>query len=144
MWPGSLIDHIFFRKRHWHLISKLTFSLVNALNHHWCETILLPQAVLKHVVSRDFILKNSVCGTSSVSRRNTQVGHLWITSGLLCGSVGQVDQQVWPTFNPVVCIFSIQDVVTNIVFTLSLFAGTVSYTAYSSDSGGTYEEYRIS
>ena len=41
-------------------------------------------------------------------------------------------------------VFSIQDVVTNIVFTLSLFAGTVSYTAYSSDSGDTYEEYRIS
>ena len=31
---------------------------------------LLPQAVLNHVVSRDFILKNYVCGTSSVSWRN--------------------------------------------------------------------------
>ena len=29
-----LIDHMFFRKRHWHLIS----SLANVLNHHWCET----------------------------------------------------------------------------------------------------------
>ena len=29
----------------------------NVLNHHWCETSLLPQAILKHVVSRDFIVK---------------------------------------------------------------------------------------
>ena len=35
----------------------------------WCKTSLLPQAVLKHVVSRDFILKNSVHRTSSVSRK---------------------------------------------------------------------------
>ena len=25
---------------------------------------------------------------------------MWVTSGLLCGSVGQVGQQVWLTFNP--------------------------------------------
>ena len=25
---------------------------------------------------------------------------MWVTSGLLCGSVGQVGQQVWSTFNP--------------------------------------------
>ena len=29
----------------------------NALNHHWYETSLLPQAILKHVMSRDFIVK---------------------------------------------------------------------------------------
>ena len=29
----------------------------NALNHHWCETSLLPQAILKHVVSRDLIVR---------------------------------------------------------------------------------------
>ena len=34
---------------------------MNALNHHWCEISLLPQAVLKQVVSRDFILKNILC-----------------------------------------------------------------------------------
>ena len=32
----------------------------NALNRHWCETSLLPQAILKHVVSRDFFVKNLV------------------------------------------------------------------------------------
>ena len=32
-------------------------NLVNTLNHHWYKTSLLPQVVLKHVVSRDFILK---------------------------------------------------------------------------------------
>ena len=62
-----LIHHIFIRKRHLWLISEWTLGLVNALNHHWCETSLLPQVVLKHVVSRDSILKNSVHdGTSSV------------------------------------------------------------------------------
>ena len=29
----------------------------NALNQYWCETSLLPQAILKHAVSRDFIVK---------------------------------------------------------------------------------------
>ena len=29
----------------------------NTLNQYWCETSLLPQAILKHVVSRDFIVK---------------------------------------------------------------------------------------
>ena len=29
----------------------------NALNQYWCETSLLPQAILKPVVSRDFIVK---------------------------------------------------------------------------------------
>ena len=43
MWPRFLIDHMFFRKRHWHLISEWTLQLglVNALNHHWCKTSLL-------------------------------------------------------------------------------------------------------
>ena len=40
--------------------------MVNALNRNWCETSLLPQAVLKHVITRDFILKKSVHETSSV------------------------------------------------------------------------------
>ena len=37
------------------------------LGHCWYELSLLPQAVLKHVVSRDFILKKSVHRTSPVS-----------------------------------------------------------------------------
>ena len=28
-----------------------------------------------------------------------QVGHMWVTSGLFCGSVGQMGQQVLLTFN---------------------------------------------
>ena len=31
-----------------------------ALNHHWCETGLFPQAVLNYVMSRDFIIKKPV------------------------------------------------------------------------------------
>ena len=34
--------------------------------YHWCETSLLSQAVLKHVVSKDFTFKKSVQGTGSV------------------------------------------------------------------------------
>ena len=52
---------VFIRIWHWHLVRKWTFGLVNTLNHHWwCETSLLPQAVLKHVAPRDFVLKKSV------------------------------------------------------------------------------------
>ena len=78
-----------------------------------CETSLLSQAVLKHVVSKDFIFKKSVQGTGSASCQiygiapyqkffmscyitfkkktstcGSQVGHMWVTSGLFCGSVG--------------------------------------------------------
>ena len=28
------------------------------------------------------------------------VGHMWVTSGLFCGSVCQIGHHVWPTFNP--------------------------------------------
>ena len=34
------------------------------------------------------------------STYGSQVGHMWVTSGLFCGSVGQMGQQVRPTFNP--------------------------------------------
>ena len=44
--------------------------------------------------------KTSTCGS--------QVDHMWVTSGLLCGSVGQVGQQVWLTFNP--------DIGTHVIF----------------------------
>ena len=74
-----------------------------SLNHHWCEGSLLPQAVLKHVVSRNFILKNSVhstvlqylaknkevCGIVSyliftllLKGKFQHVGHKWV----ICGS----------------------------------------------------------
>ena len=42
-------------------------GLMNALKYHWYETSLLSQAVLKHVVSKDFILKKSVQRSGSVS-----------------------------------------------------------------------------
>ena len=48
---------------------------VNYAMIHWCETSLLPQAVLKHVVSRDFIVKKFSWDQLCHSR----VGHIWIT-----------------------------------------------------------------
>ena len=89
---------------------------MNALKYHWC---LLFQVVLKHVLSKGFIFKKSVQGTGSkneeiygfvphqkffmscyitfkkkTSTCGSQVGHMWITSGLFYGSVGQMGQQV--------------------------------------------------
>ena len=77
---------------------------------------------LKHVVSEDFIFKESLQGPvlypakneeiygivpyqqffmpcyitfkKKTSKCGSQVGHMWVTSGLLCGSVGQMGQQV--------------------------------------------------
>ena len=40
---------------------------MNALKNHWCETTLLSQAVLKHVVFKEFTFKKSVQGTNSVA-----------------------------------------------------------------------------
>ena len=39
IWPGLLIDDMFFRKWHWYLISEWSLGLVNAPNHHWCEPL---------------------------------------------------------------------------------------------------------
>ena len=83
---------------------------MNALNHHWYETSLLPQAVLKHVVPFSRIMctgpvlypaKNEETHgivsylifpyhfTLSLKRKylgHAQEGHMWVTSGLLSGS----------------------------------------------------------
>ena len=62
------IYHMYIRKQFWHLVSEWwTLGLMNVLKYHWYETSLLSQAVLKHVVSKDFIFKKSVQGTGSVS-----------------------------------------------------------------------------
>ena len=114
--------HMFFRKQCWHLVSEWTLDLMNALKYHWCETSLSSQAVLEHVVSKDrsmhvqetgsvscqewrnlcmalFHIKKFSRHVTLLFKRNfiisvSSVGHL------LCGSVGQMDQQVLPTFNP--------------------------------------------
>ena len=52
----------------------------------------LAQAVLMHVVSKSFNINKSVHGTNSVS-------HLLVTSGLLCGSVGEVARCDLATFS---------------------------------------------
>ena len=98
---------------------------MNALKYHWYETSLLSQAVLKHVamVSKDFIFKKSVQGTGSacILPRMTKSMALFHIKSFSCRvtlplkenfnmwvifgshpdcSVGQMGQQVRPTFNP--------------------------------------------
>ena len=85
---------------------------MNALKYHWCETSLfLSQADLKHVVSKDsrslckepvlYPTKNEEiygivpCQTLATFKKKFQhVGHMWVTSRLFCGSVGQMGQQM--------------------------------------------------
>ena len=128
------ISHFkFFRKQCWHLVSEWTLSLMNALKYHWFETCLLSQAVWRmymwcpKILSSRSLCKALVlypaenawhCSISKIfhvmlctlllKRKLQHVGHKWVTSELFCGSVGQMGQQVWPTFNPVaylqVCI----------------------------------------
>ena len=99
-------------------------KMTHALNHHWYENSLLPQAALNYVVSRVLIVKHSVhspflyllqewrnlwycfnqkflfviCITFCISYFRMKVTSVWITfmSHLYC-SVGH--QQVWTTFN---------------------------------------------
>ena len=119
---------MFFRKQCWHLVSEWTLGLMNALKYQWYKSILLSQAVLKRIWCT---IKKCARGTGAkneeiygivphqkflISCYNTfktktltcgsQMGHMWVTSGLFCRSVGQTGQQVWPTFNPdvYVCI----------------------------------------
>ena len=75
----------------WHLLSEpVNFGSDKYTKYHWCETSLLSQAVLKHVVSKDFILKKSVQGrnlwpcsischvTVLLKRKLQHVGHIRI------------------------------------------------------------------
>ena len=95
---------------------------MNALQCHWCKTSLLFQAVLKHVsgvqkfhlqevYAREqpvlYPAKNEEiygifpyqkifmsCYITLERKLGSQVGHIWVTSRLFCGSVGQMGQQV--------------------------------------------------
>ena len=123
MWPEFLIDHIFFRKRHWHLINEWTlvwwmhftitgvkpayytlscFEVCGVQRFHsqkfiaWDQSCILKKSMeFLHIwffsmsFYTTFKKKPLACGSKE--------GHMWVTSGLFCGSV---DQQVWPTFNP--------------------------------------------
>ena len=46
---------------------------MNALEYHWYETSLFSQAVLKHVVSKDFIFKKSVQGMVLYPAKNEEI-----------------------------------------------------------------------
>ena len=48
-----------------------------------------------------FHIKDFSCHVTLLLKRKLQhEGHKWAISGIFCGSVGQVGQQVQPTFNP--------------------------------------------
>ena len=54
-------------------VSEWILGLMNAPKYHWCETSLLSQAILKHVVSKDFIFKKSVQETGPVACQEWRV-----------------------------------------------------------------------
>ena len=112
----SLIDHLFFRKIHCCLIRKC-LGQVNALNHYWCETRLLPQAVLK-LWCPDISFSRIPCmGPVLYPAKNEEIHslisypifpchfilllrrnlHHVVASGLLCGSkcTGATHFQPW-------------------------------------------------
>ena len=116
MWPGFLIDHMFFRKRHWHLISQWTLGLVakciepslvwNQLHYlklfwsMWCPEIsfsrilyvgpvLYPEEIYGIVSYLIFSMSFYITFKKKTLACGSQEGHMWITSGLLCGSVGK-------------------------------------------------------
>ena len=107
MWPGY---HMFFRKQVLTSGKWVNFGSdeCTEISLVWNQLIIPLQAVMKHVVSKDSIF---VQGTSSVfcqewrnlwhcfrscyitfkkktSTCGSQVGHMWVTSGLFCGSSG--------------------------------------------------------
>ena len=131
MWPGCDLDiTCSFRIQCWHLVAKWvncewTLGLMNALKYHWCEINLLSQTVLKHVerfhlqevcmckgpvlypakneeiYMASVHIKNFSCHVSHFKMKTSIYARSWVTSSLFCGSMGQIGQQVQPTFNPV-------------------------------------------
>ena len=82
----------------WHLVSEWTLGLMNALKYHWCEASLLSQAVLKNVVSQDFIFK-SLCQRPKMKKSMALPAPYKLKENLnsTCGS--QVDH-MWPGSHP--------------------------------------------
>ena len=46
---------------------------MNVLKYHWCEISLLSQAVLKHVVSKDFFIKKSMQWMALYPGKNEEI-----------------------------------------------------------------------
>ena len=73
--------HMFFRKKCWHLVAKWVnsgFDECTDISLVWNQLI-ISQAVLKHVVSKDFIFKKSVQGTCSVPCQEWRNLLLWFS-----------------------------------------------------------------
>ena len=51
-----------------------------------------------HIYQKIFM--SCITFKKKTSTCRSQVGHMWVTSGLFCGSVNQMGQQVRPTVNP--------------------------------------------
>ena len=113
------------KKRYWCLISEWTLGLVNALNHHWHKlayylkvlwSMWSPEISFLTILHMDQfcilpIMKKFSYSIASypmsfyiIFKENfnmwvtseSYVGHTWVTSWLLCGSVGQ---QLWLIWN---------------------------------------------
>ena len=108
-----LIDHMFLRKRYWHLISERTLGLANTLNHHgvkpvyylkvfwsmWCPEIsfsripcmgpvLYPKKFHGIVSYLIYSMSFYITFKKKTLACGSQEGHVWITSRLLSGSSG--------------------------------------------------------
>ena len=73
MWPGFLIDYMFFRKRHWHLIKWVNLGSGEctepSLVGNQLPTLCCFEAfVIQRFYSQEFCV--CLCGTSSLSWRN--------------------------------------------------------------------------
>ena len=120
-------------KRHWHLISEWPLDLVNTLNYvslvwNQLTTLSCFEACsvqkfhsqefcawdassaswrsLWHCFISDFSMSFYITFKKKTLAYGSQEGQMWITPRLLCGSVDQVRQQVWSTFNPGITIYS--------------------------------------
>ena len=64
--------------------------LQEVYGRNWVCNLAMAMIIVKNfsclVTYITFKKKASTCGS--------QVGHMWVTSGLFCGSVGQIGQQV--------------------------------------------------
>ena len=80
----------------WHVVSKLRFYLQEVCARDWFCILPRMKKFMAYSISKIFQVM-LVMLTTLFLKENF---NMWVTSGLFCGSVSQMGQQVQPTFNP--------------------------------------------
>ena len=94
-WTITHVKPVYYLKLFWSMWwPEISFSRILCMG-----PVLYPKEIYGIVLYQILSMWYYITFKKKTLTCGSQVSHMWVKSGLLCGSVGQVGQQVWPTFN---------------------------------------------